>query len=178
MGFSVSYQSTRPVTPAEATMIKEAACVLGRGWGWLSCEPVWFYQDSPDGFLHGHSKPNFMPHPDDVASFAKEGLPDGTTREMLEILTRISSDYGIDWVISHDHSDGPVGYIRDGVCDDDVLTQIELFADLCEIVSEAENREPTRPSRFPKPSGLNTDPAADEDDGDGPDILPFRPKGS
>jgi hypothetical protein len=35
-----------------------------------------------------------------------------------------------------DHSGGPIGYIRTGVCDPEVLSQIEAFADLGDILGE------------------------------------------
>src|SRR6185437_16335941 len=107
MGFTINYRSVRPVSPAEATAIRRAASDACRGRTWLSCEPVHFYAASDDGHLCGSSKPNFRPHPDDKASASREGLPDGTARDMLDVLCRLSKDHGIDWEISHDHSGGP-----------------------------------------------------------------------
>jgi hypothetical protein len=102
----------------------------------LSCEPVHFFTGGDDGHLLGGSKPNFQPHPDDVASAAREGLPDGSARDMLDVLSRLSRDHGVDWEIRHDHSDGPIGYIRSGTCDDNVLSQVEAFADLADILAD------------------------------------------
>lgn len=135
MGFSIHYRSTRPFAPADSETIKAAAQGANAGRTWLSCEPVRFYPDE-DGHLWGGSKPNFMPHPDDAASAASTGLPDGTTRDMLDVLCRLSRDHAIDWEISHDGSDGPIGHIRGGVCDEDVLVQIELFDELGDILGE------------------------------------------
>jgi hypothetical protein len=103
---------------------------------WLSCEPVHFFPGDNDGHLFGGSKPNFMPHPDDAASAVQSGLPDGTTRDMLDILCRLSRDHAVDCEISHDDSGGPVGYIRSGICDEEVLAQIEAFADVADILGE------------------------------------------
>src|SRR5205823_4902371 len=76
--------------------------------------------DDEDGHLCGCSKPSFRPHPDDAAAAVREGLPDGTPLDMLDILCQLSRDHGIDWEIDHDESDGPVGYIRSGVADEEV----------------------------------------------------------
>lgn len=160
MGFSVYYRSTRPVTPAQADALARAAEALCHGRTWLGCEPVGFFPDQGDGHLSGASKPNFLPHPADAASAARSGLPDGTTRDLLEVLCQLSRAHGIDWEVSHDYSDGPVGYIRGGVCDDDVAAQVEAFADLGDILGDLE-------------AGLET--PADEDGEDGPSTLPIRP---
>jgi hypothetical protein len=134
MGFSIYYRSTRPVNPAEADAIRETARTASAGRTWLSCEPIHFFGGQEDGHLFGGSKPNFQPHPDDAAAAAREGLPDGTTRDMLDILCLLSRDHKVDWDLSHDH--GPVGYIRGGVCDPRVLDQIEALADLGDILGE------------------------------------------
>jgi hypothetical protein len=52
------------------------------------------------------------------------------------VLSRLSLDHGVDWEISHDASDGPIGYIRNGICDDEVLNQVGALADLGDIFSE------------------------------------------
>lgn len=136
MGFSINYRSTRPVSDAEADTIRQAARSAIEGRTWLSCEPpIWFHSDD-DGYLVGSSKPNPLPHPDDAASAALEGLPDGTTRDLVNVLSQISRDHGVDWEISHDASDGSVGYIRDGACAGQVLKQVELFAELGDILAE------------------------------------------
>lgn len=140
MGFTISYRSTRPVTPAEAEEIRRANRAAIQGRTWLSCEPVLFSLDEEER-LRGSSKPNFRPHPDDVASAAREGLPDGTARDMLDVLCRLSRDHGIDWEIRHDYSDGPVGFIQDGECDADVLAQIETFAELAEELGNLSEEE-------------------------------------
>jgi hypothetical protein len=134
MGFTIYYRSTRPVSPAEAQAVEQSTRAACRGRTWLSCEPVHFF-GGDDGHLLGGSKPNFQPHPDDVAAAAREGLPDGTARDMLDILCRLSRAHGIDWEITHDHSDGPVGYVRGGVCDADVLAQVEAFAELGDMLA-------------------------------------------
>lgn len=136
MGFSIHYRSTRPVSPAETEAINRAAQEACQGRTWLSCEPVRFYSGDEDGHLIGGSKPNFRPHPDDVASAARQGLPDGSARDMLDVLCRLSREHGIDWEISHDYSGGPVGSIRAGLCDDGVLSQVEAIADLGDILGE------------------------------------------
>jgi hypothetical protein len=135
MGFSISYRTTRPVSKPEADAIRHAANAACSGRTWLSCEPVHFWT-TEDNRLEGSSKPNFMSHPDDAASAAEQGLPDGTARDLLDVLCQLSRDHGIDWEISHDHSDGPIGYIRGGVSDGEVLARVEAFTDLGDILAE------------------------------------------
>ena len=137
MGISIYYRSMRPVTPAENLAIRKASEAAAKERTWLICEPVCFFSND-DGHLAGGSKPNFQPHLDDKAAAAREGLPDGTPRDVLALLSLFSRDYGIDWEISHDHSGGPLGYIRGGRSDPDVLFQIEAFADLGDILDELE----------------------------------------
>jgi hypothetical protein len=55
---------------------------------------------------------------------------------MLDVLCKLSLDHDIEWEISHDHSGGPIGYIRDGICDKQVRDQVEAFADLDDILGE------------------------------------------
>ena len=135
MGFAVSYRSTRPVATTEKVAIQQAARNASEGRTWLGCEPVQFLGDE-EGHLFGASKPNFMPHPDDVAAAAQEKQSDGTTRDMIDVLCQLSRDHAVDWEISHDFSNGPMGYIRSGICDEDLLTQIEIFSELPDILGE------------------------------------------
>mgnify|MGYP001029230339 CR=1 FL=1 len=134
MGFTVYYRSTRTVTPAESDAVRQAARAANAGRTWLGCEPVHFFPDH-DGHLTGGSKPNFTPHPDDAASAARSGLPDGTTRDLLDVLCQLGRAHGIDWALSHDH-DPDIGEIRGGVCDESVLAQIEAFVALGEVLGE------------------------------------------
>src|SRR5947199_172826 len=97
MGFTIYYRSTRPVAKAEADAIHQAAREANVGRTWLGCEPVHFFPGVEAGHLLGGSKPNFEPHPDDAAASAGEGLPDGTVRDVLDVLCRLSRDHAIDW---------------------------------------------------------------------------------
>ncbi len=128
MGFSIGYQLTEPVTTETQVAILDVARSLTKGRSWLSCEPplLRLYY----GVLSGSSKPNFMPHPRDIASAESSGLPDGTLNDLLEILCQLSQRFHVDWEISHDYSDGPLGYIRRGEIDETVWAQCEAFSDL------------------------------------------------
>ena len=128
MGFSVGFELTESVDPEKEAAILKTLESLRHGRTWLSCEPPFLHKY--DGVLTGSSKPNFMPHPDDVASAKAEGLPDGTLNDLLDILCQLSRQFAIDWEISHDHSDGPLGYIRGGHVDEEVRIQCEAFNDL------------------------------------------------
>ena len=128
MGFTIDYQLTEPVTSEIEAAMLDAVNTLAAGRTWLSCEP-------PDirnyeGVLTGFSKPNFMPHPDDVAAAEEEGLPDGTVNDLLDILCELSRQFDVDWEISHEFSDGPVGFIRSGNVDDEVRMQCQAINDL------------------------------------------------
>ncbi|SIO27494.1 hypothetical protein SAMN05444166_3397 [Singulisphaera sp. GP187] len=135
MGFSLYYRSTRPVSPAEAQAVERDAEAASEGRTWLSCEPAIFGSVDMDGHLLSDSKPNFEPHPDDVADAELSGLPDGTIMDLIDVLCQLSRDHGIDWQISHDADPEPIGYIRDGICDDIVRTQAELFAELGGLIA-------------------------------------------
>jgi len=125
MGFSIYYLSTRPVNRMEAEALDRAARVASRGHTWLACEPIYFFHGQKDGHLRGASKLNFQPHPDDAAAAARSGLPVGTVWDMLDVLCNLSLDHGVGWEFSHDADHGPIGYIRAGVCDEDLLAQVE-----------------------------------------------------
>lgn len=175
MGFTVYYRSTRPVAPVQAAAIERGASELTCGRTWHSCEPVCFFGGAEDGHLLGGSKPNFQPHPDDAAAAAEEGLPDGTTKDLLDILCELSRVHDFDWEISHDHSGGPIGFIRAGVCDSEVRAQIETFADVGDMLRDLTD-EFAMGDDFPQ-SSPRSEQDGFEDDEDGPPILKFRPKG-
>lgn len=179
MGFKIYYRSTQRVSIAHANAIRKAAEELSEGRTWLSCEPVGFYADRQDGRLAGGSKPNFLPHPDDVAAAASESLPDGTLRDVIEVLCQLSRDHGVDWQFSHDYDPGPIGFIRDGVCDADVLVQAEAFADLAsDVLAEAEALLDPFPPSISGISHDGIDTEGPDEDEDGPQILPFEPRSS
>lgn len=174
MGFAFYYRSTRPVTPTEAANLQRAADELTRGHTWLSCEPLILSASEEDGHLEGGSKPNFQPHPDDAVAAAREGLPDGTILDLINILRQLSESHDIDWEISHDYSEGPIGVVRNGVCDSAALTQAEGFASAIELLGDTLG-EFDQPNNIPRASSPTSQPDCDDDDG--PPILKFRPKG-
>jgi hypothetical protein len=138
MGFRVYYRTARPVSPAEADALRDALGEANRGRTWLSCEPVHFYDDLEEGRLLGGSKPNFLPDPDDAASAASEGLPDGALPDLIEVLCRLSRDHGVDWEFRHDEVPWSQGSIRGGVADDELLGMIEALDGLAEALREFE----------------------------------------
>jgi hypothetical protein len=169
LGFAVSYRSTKPVEPAKYARIQAAIKHAIRGRTWLSSEPACVSRQK-DGHLCGASKPNFQPHPDDVAAARTENLPDGTISDVVRILCDVSRTEGVDWELSHDESGGPIGLIRNGIADPDVLAQIESFADICQILGDLE-------------AGLEdavdvgeAKPLRRDDDDDEPQILKFAPR--
>jgi hypothetical protein len=169
MGFSIYYRSTRPVSDEEAESLRDAAELATAGRTWLSCEPVHFYEAQPedDGRLCGGSKPNFSPHPDDAASAALSGLPDGDIGDLLEVLCDLSRDHQVDWEVRHDHLPEPAGYIRNGVCDPELLETAAILGDIAGIISEFEHGEPSDDE-------LDADDRNHDDDDEGPRILRFE----
>ena len=136
MGFTLYYRSTRPVPRQEAEAIAREALAASHGRTWLSCEPPAFFGVQDDGHLLGGSKPNFLPDTGDRAAADRSGLPYGTTKDLIDILCQLSRDHAVDWEFSHEAHPGPAGYIRAGVCDDEVFAQVEMFADLEDIIAE------------------------------------------
>ena len=178
MGFTIYYRLIRRISPARANAIRRATTTLIEGRTWLSCEPVSFFQDQKDGRLFGGSKPNFQPHPDDVAAAARESLPDGTVHDLIEILCKLSSDYAVEWEISHDHSPGPIGFIRKGLCGPRLREQLEALGDVGGILRDLMGEFEGQPGGLPSPDSASSErDIVDEGDDDaGPSVLPFRPK--
>ena len=127
MGFAISYETTEQISPALQREILAAAEEFAGKFSWLRCEPLMLHND--DGNLSGISKPTILPHPDDVAG-SDPNDPVGTVGDLLDGLCALSSQFDIDWEIAHDYSDGPLGYIRNGRCDEIVRTQCEAFDEL------------------------------------------------
>ena len=138
MGFVVYYRSTRLVTDDEAAALQGAADEASKGRTWLSCESPRFYDDRDLGRIWGGSKPNFTPDPADAASAAEMGLPDGDLHSLVEVLSLLSRQHGIDWEFRHDEMDWSVGSIRDGVADEDLLGTIDALTGLAEALREME----------------------------------------
>lgn len=164
MGFTVYYQSTKPVMHELHPSIANDVTELCKGRSWVSCEPIHFYEFGPK--LRGGVKPNFTPSAFDIASAKSEGLPDGTIANVIEGLATLSQKYGIDWEFSHDHDPGPIGFIRNGVAESRLMSQIEAFGMLAGLMSGELHDDEFE--------SLLADSADDNEDGDGPpDILRF-----
>jgi len=155
MGFSVSYRSTNPLSPAQIAAIQYATDQLNEGRSWLSCEPPHFYENSEPGCLKGGSKPAFELDPIEIAQVEQEGLPDGTLADLIEILCVLSRDHGVDWEIGHDF--GFIGNIVDGDADAAVGQFVEALAGIFDDIVDF---------------NLGNMRHADDDE-EPPDILPF-----
>lgn len=134
MGFSIHARPTEEIATDRAEAIRRAADELASGRSWLRCEPPLPFMY--EGRLFCSFKPNFSPHPDDVASAEATGEPDGTLGDAIEILAQLSREQGVDWEIGMDHADGPVGFIRGGVVDDGVLDTIEALGVMYDAMAE------------------------------------------
>ena len=120
MGYDIAWRTTEQISPALQREITESFKNQTAGRTWMSGGPPDLAVD--DGYLHGSSRPrwDFSRTNEDVASALKEGLPDGTVNDLLACLCRISAEFDIEWEFRDDYSEGPIGYIRCGECDDDV----------------------------------------------------------
>jgi hypothetical protein len=121
MAATISYQSLRSITPSEDRQIRDSIQSYAKQRSWLSCEPVTFFEHSADGTLQGASKPNFEP-----IKSAPSDLPDGNAADMVEVLCQISKSFNLDWEVVLEGGQ-PSGYIRDGVPDESLTTEIRLL---------------------------------------------------
>ncbi|WP_199186902.1 hypothetical protein [Blastopirellula marina] len=138
MSFTVYYRSTEPVSDALSIRLTDAAAAICRERDWLSCEPISFFETT-DGHLKGGSKPNFSPHPNDVDSFKSQSLPDGTMLDALDVLCELSRKHKVNWEFSHDHDEGPIGFIIKGECDQNLLAQVEALDQLATMIADVGN---------------------------------------
>lgn len=175
MGFTVYYQSTEPVNETTQAAVTKSLDDLCEGRTWLSCEPVGFFGDGSNEFLMGGSKPNFDPHPQDIADAQADGLPDGTLRDVVEILCQLSTKFGIDWQFSHDHDPGPIGFVRGGVADADLENQMAgILSSVHNEFGSATNDASPHGNLAASRRQNESENDSDNDD-DGPMILKFGP---
>ncbi|MFG0289422.1 MAG: hypothetical protein ACF8CQ_14680 [Rhodopirellula sp. JB044] len=128
MHFSVAYETTELISPLLQQEMIAFADELSSQWNWLSCEPPCL--SNRDGILAGASKPNFSGHVDRVASDQVSDRRDGTLNDLVRILCAVSAEFDVDWLISHDCSNGPLGFIRCGRCDEEVRSQCDVLSEL------------------------------------------------
>ena len=172
MGFTVYYRSTEPLETDKADQVRYALRTANEGRTWLSCEPVHMFLTQMDGHLLGGSKPNFTPHPDDVASAKSQALPDGTIMDVLSILCDVSEEHGVDWEFSHDHDPGPIGCIRQGIPEPRLIEELRSISELGHVLADLE-------SEFLQGlnggEGLDDDSSPFDDDDNDPPILKLFP---
>jgi len=133
MSASIYYRSLRAVSDAERATIEAAARAAEQERTWFSCEPVSVHL-SEGGYLRGGSKPNLAPDDQEAAAADQSPLPDGTVLDLLEVLSKLSRDYRIDWEIVFEQ-DLPVGFIRGGHCDQDVITGAEQLIEVARMLA-------------------------------------------
>ena len=143
MGFSIHYRSTRSVTPSEAEAIDQTAARLCDDPEWAGCEPVDFFEcldanlnggPYPEGHLSGSSKLSFQA-PEELALPGEETRI-VTIRDLIDTLCQVSRDHQVDWEIEHDYHIGPVGYIRSGLADDNLVAEIDRLSTEIEAIRE------------------------------------------
>jgi hypothetical protein len=140
MGFAIHYRSTESMHPAQAFEIKQLAERLIGRYLWASCEPVLLDQQT-DGRLAGQSKPVFFPAEIDGPTHGLDGLSDGTVMTLAEVLCELSREFGVEWEIGHDYEPDPIGLIRDGVVDDELMEQLETVGSLGDLLDDFVDEE-------------------------------------
>ena len=123
MGFDISYSTTEKISPALQREIIEEADALYSQYSWVNVMGPSLQDDG--GYLTGDSRLSPQCDEDDAADARLGGKPDGRMGALLEALCKLSAKFDIVWEIQHDHSDGPVGYIRYGVADDSVQSTFD-----------------------------------------------------
>ncbi len=161
MGYTVYYESTAEVPDEVQDRVRADADRYATERIWLHCEPIAFWDDDcgEPGHLVGGVKPNLMPDSEHLAAFRQAPLPGGTLTDAMEILRRLSGEYGIEWRIFDEHGT-QFGHIHGGVIDPQLrhwMHQIDSPSDL-----------PPHLPDTPDPR-----PPADRDD-DEPVIIKFR----
>lgn len=126
MSFSIAYETTERISPLLQREICDAAETLVHAYDWLHCDPPSF-EDS-EGFMVGTSEICFTADPPDVATSSRDQMPDGKVTDLLDCLCALSSKFGIDFELNHDY--GLLGFIRHGICDDDVRTQFGALGEI------------------------------------------------
>ena len=151
MGFSVSYRSMRAVTAAEAEAIDQAATCLcdDPHWG-VGCEEICFdecFDAYAEGHLSGSSKLSLKSRQE----YAIPGLETRivTIRDLIDALCQISLEHQVDWEIGHDYHEGPVGSIRMGLADDNLIAEIDRLSAELEAIRQGKER-PGRPEAIPR----------------------------
>lgn len=139
MGFSLYYRTVQRVSAEKAVSIQRAAAAANERRSWLSCEPVQFNPIHIAGHLEGGSKHNFSPSAEDAAAARREELPDGTARDLIDILCTLSREHGVDWEIRHDAVPGPIGIIRRGIGSAKLLEQVDALADVTLMLGSIED---------------------------------------
>jgi hypothetical protein len=134
VGFCINYCSTRAVTAAEAEAIDEAANLLCDDEG-VGCEPIYFFEclqanlgelPYPEGHLSGSSKISFNAPEEDAIPGEETRIV--TIHDLIDTLCQISRDHQVDWEVGHDGHEGPAGYIRSGLADDKLVTEIDRLS--------------------------------------------------
>jgi len=133
MGISIYYRTLRAVSDEERTTIEAAATSANAGKEWLNCEPVHFFPGE-GGYLRGGSKLNLTPHDEDVATAAESGLPVGDMPSLIQVLSQLSRDHHFDWEVVFDQGP-PIGFIRNGHCDQEVLRAAEQVSEAARMLA-------------------------------------------
>ena len=135
MGFCINYCSTRTVTAAEAEAIDQACELLCEDEEGVGCEPIEFFEclranlgelPYPEGHLSGSSKISFNSPEEDATPGEETRIV--TIHDLIDTLCQISRDHRVDWEVGHDYHEGPAGYIRSGLADDKLVTEIDRLS--------------------------------------------------
>jgi len=154
MGFSIRYRSTESMHPVRAFEIKEHAESLNAGYAWFSCEPVTLQQRT-DGVLYGASKPEYYPAELGSADQHIDGVPDGTVLSLAEVLCELSRSHHVDWRIGHDLQVEAIGWIEDGVANEELIEELETIGAVGDLLDDPASVEISDEPPPPSPSSSN-----------------------
>jgi hypothetical protein len=125
MGFDVSYKSTETISPKLQREVIDELRVLSNCHSWVRVICPNLVDES--GYLSGNSRLSPTAEPDDADDARRDGAPDGTMSDLMNILCELSRQFDIEWEVEHDYSEGVLGSIRYGVADDAVREFVEGY---------------------------------------------------
>ncbi len=149
MGMLLYYTTTKRVSEAVEDAIRaELESYEGGEQPWILCEPPYFYPTGPDGKLHGGSKLNLHPWPEEWDEAQTRPGPRNDLLELLRLLGEWSRRHQVDWELSIEEE--PLGRIEQGVCPEDLQAKVEALAGLAEHLAEEFPHEPEPPPDRPQ----------------------------
>lgn len=119
------FATAEPVNARTLEAVLAAASELCATQPWVYCEPM-LPRVEDDGCLHGWSKLNLHPWPEEVE--AATGASQHDLMALLQAVINWSRDFALEWIIKLDELE--IGRIRAGQCDPAVQDTVEHLISL------------------------------------------------